>query len=546
MKLHMIICWVAVVCLFAGPHPRLLGSSHREAPAISQTPALDSTDFYFFQSYDPAHIGNNDRTVIISNFHPLQDAFGGPNYFLPNENAIYEIHIDNDADAQEDLTFRFTFQYSPGFRSIATSSGPVEIPLLALDTANFPGDPNLNVIELYNVTLVQAGSSPLTLTNTSFGPTFFTPPPYIGTKTLPNYETVFIPPHIFTLDNLPGGGTGRVFVGQREDPFAVNLGEVFDLINLDPLGPPNGEQDSLRFKNITSIILEVPTSLLTAGGDGSGIIGGWTTAKLPRDRSLIQPAAPSIFSDATHSGPLVQVSRLGNPLFNELLIGLGSKDLFNHSAPANDSQFQDFVTNSTMAAIINREFGTSFPTSSRSDLQQVFLTGVPGLNRPPTVVPAEMLRLNTAIPPVPRNQQDPLGFIGGDNAGFPNGRRPGDDVVDIALRLIGGALTGGSPPLNDGVHVDAMMFADTFPYLNTPIPGSPNCIVCLEIKSSATLPGPFDHVDGPVMVDEATDTVTLQRPAGDRYFFQGVSDVRLRTEIAVDATNVHLQFKRDQ
>jgi hypothetical protein len=315
------------------------------------------------------------------------------------------------------------------------------------------------------------------------------------------------------------------------------LGEVFDLINLDPVGARDAEGDSLSDKNVFSLIMEVPTAALTGGG--GDILGGWTTAHLPRSRSLV--ANPTFEETETVSSDFVQVSRLGMPLVNELLIGLKDKNLFNSSHPSGDAQFLQYVTNPSLATIINNQFGTAIPSSGRQDLVGLFFTGNPGLNQPQGVTPSEMLRLNTAIPPTPRDSQSNLGVLGGDQAGFPNGRRPGDDVVDITLRAVAGRLiqppvATSTLPLTDGVSVDAKAFRDTFPYLNTPLPGSPNTRAWVEVNSTATLRGPFEPVTD---LRAQGQTVTAARPDGPEHYFQIRSDIRLRiTGFTADPSTV--------
>jgi len=261
----------------------------------------------------------------------------------------------------------------------------------------------------------------------------------------------------------------------------------FDLVNIaNPLGPPDGQPSATEDKNITTFALEVPTACLTAGGSGP-VIGGWTTAALPRTRTL--RANPDFKSPTNESGDFVQVSRLGMPLVNEIVIGLKDKNLFNASKPAGDAQFLDYVTNPTLPEILELLFGgagvqapNNFP---RNDLVAAFLTGVEGLNK---LGVSEMQRLNTAIAPTAAAAQNRLGVLAGDNAGFPNGRRPGDDVVDIELRVAMGVLCHAFPgvfctpadapsgglPFTDGTLQDPSQFDSTFPYLRTPIPGSPN------------------------------------------------------------------------
>lgn len=262
----------------------------------------------------------------------------------------------------------------------------------------------------------------------------------------------------------------------------MNLGEAFDLINTNPVGPRNGELNILDDDNITSFALEVPIACLTRPGEP--VIGAWTTASLRQGRLLRSDGG------SKEGGPYAQVSRLGNPLVNELVIGLKDKDKFNSSKPKDDAQFADYVTNPTLPVLINTLFpipATTPPSTPRNDLVQVFLTGVRGLNQPQGVKAAEMLRLNTAIAPTAIAQQKDLGVLANDLAGFPNGRRPIDDVTDIALRAAMGVLNPAGPDhpaaadaVTDGAQLPgaaagqgAVDFQATFPYLNTPIVASP-------------------------------------------------------------------------
>jgi hypothetical protein len=454
-------------------------SSHREAPFITGLPKVDGTDFYMFNSYET---GRDAYVTLIANYVPLQDAYGGPNYFELDDAALYEIHVDNNADAVEDITFQFRF--SSETRGVALSIGGEDVPI-PLKQAGGVGpaaadDANLNVVESYTVDVVRGDrrsgtSEPVSLA--ADGSTVFAKPvDNIGNKTLADY-TVYANDHIYDV-SIPGCGDGRLFVGQRREGFVVNLGEVFDLINTDPLGPPDGEPNTLADKNVTTLAIEVPVTCLV--GPDSGVIGGWTTASV-RQARVINPS-PNMRGPAINGGAYTQVSRLGSPLVNEVVIGLPDKDRFNHSEPVDDGQFALYVTNPTLPALIELLFPaavapTAFP---REDLVAGFLTGVDGLNQPPNVVASEMLRLNTAIPAAPAGSQDPLGVLAGDNAGFPNGRRPGDDVVDIALRVVMGVLLdpavapAGQLPLTDGAYVDDSFFDASFPYLVTPLPGSPN------------------------------------------------------------------------
>jgi hypothetical protein len=263
-------------------------------------------------------------------------------------------------------------------------------------------------------------------------------------------------------------------VGQRDDPFVVNLGPAFDLINLNPLGPVNGGTDDLADANVTSLILELPKSFLTL--PNQPIVGGWTAATLKQVERLL--SAPTYAKPTSNAGPWRQVSRLGSPLVNELVIGLKDKNKFNNSQPNDDAQFADYVTNPTLPELIEVLFGVTAPNLfPRTDLVQVFATGVPGLNANGSF--GEMLRLNTSIPAVPAAQQSNLGVLGGDLAGFPNGRRLGDDVVDMSLRVVMGVLLdpvsapSGQLPYTDGAFVDASAFDSVFPYVKDPFPGAP-------------------------------------------------------------------------
>jgi hypothetical protein len=476
------------------------GSSHREGPGITRTPKLDGTDFYMFRSYEPDRSGN---VTLLANYVPLQDVYGGPNFFTLDPDGLYEIHIDNNGDAREDITFQFRFRQT--YRNIELQVGDraVAVPLINVGGVG-PGagdNANLNVLETYTVTIVRGdrrtGRREAIRNAADLSRTFRKPVDRIGDKSVlandPTAYARYANDHIYPID-IPGCSPGRVFVGQRREGFVVNLAEVFDLINLNPLGPVDGEENVLADKNVTTLALEVPIDCLVAGDP---VIGAWTTASVGKDgdrnaaRDKDRDADGNWKGGATPPGQFTQVSRLSSPLVNELVIGLKDKDRFNGSEPKGDARFADYVTHPTLPLLIQALFGVPAPATPRTDLVQVFLTGVPGLNQPVNVVPAEMLRLNTAVAPVAPASQSPLGVLGGDIAGFPNGRRPGDDVVDIALRAVEGVLVGPDPgPLNDGAFASATvgympdgtltsnpafrLFRDTFPYLQTPISGSPN------------------------------------------------------------------------
>lgn len=439
-----------------------IGSSHREAPLITETPKVDNTDFYMFRSYEA---GREGFVTLIANFQPLQDPYGGPNYFTMDPDAVYSIHIDNDGNSVEDLAFHFRFTNSN--RNIAIPVNGIDVPVPLKNVGPFGTAAqagNNNVREAYSLTTVRNRTDVKPATNLSFGRgnVFLKPSDNIGEKSLPGYAD-YADRHIFRAGLDGCASEARVFVGQRKEGFAVNLGEVFDLINTNPLGPMNGEVNVLADKNVTTIALEVPISCITEGGES--VIGAWSTASLE-----------------TSNGRFTQESRLSAPLVNEVIIGLPDKDKFNNSFPWNDATFARYVTHPTLPELIQAlypsvEAPNQFP---RSDLVAAFLTGVEGLNQPANIRPAEMLRLNTSLAAKPAAAQETLGVLAGDTAGFPNGRRPGDDVVDIALRVAMGALLpqdvapSGQLPFTDGAAVSATEFRSTFPYLNTPIGGSPN------------------------------------------------------------------------
>lgn len=474
--------------------PSAMASSHREAPFITRHPKVDGTDFYMFRSYQD---GRGAYTTIIANYLPLQDPYGGPNYFMLDPDALYEIHIDNNGDAREDLTFQFRFRNTNKNAQFIVGGRPVSIPLVISGAPiTDVNDAQINVRETFTVDVVRGNRRTgvrQPVSNVAGGTTFDKPIDNIGAKSIPNYAA-YAAQHLYAI-NIPGCATpARMFVGQRKDAFVVNLGEIFDLINIEAPAvefDPNAERaarDDLADKNITSFTLEVPTACLLRAGSSDPVIGGWTTASL-RQARLLNPFPRNDEDASREGGPWSQVSRLGMPLVNEVVIGLRDKDRFNASRPAADAQFAGYVTNPTLPALVEALFGpagalapTNFP---RNDLVATFLTGIPGLNRPNNVVAAEMLRLNTSVPPTPASAQNRLGVIGGDNAGFPNGRRPGDDVVDIELRVAMGKLCtlnigcvpadapAGAIRFTDGAFIDAAMFDAVFPYVRTPIPGSP-------------------------------------------------------------------------
>ena len=502
-------------------------SSHREAPSITRSPTVDATDFYVFNSYET---GREGYVTLIANYIPLQDAYGGPNYFALDPAAVYSIHIDNDGDAMPNLSFNFRFSQSlvNEGNGVQLAIGPegnqrmVGVPLKNVGAINSDSSAALNFIENYSVELVN-GTDVSNLMPADGAMQFTKPYDNVGNKTFTSSAAyqAYADQYVYDVA-MPGcDAMSRIFVGQRKDPFVVNLGETFDLVNYVPVegdsapgagdggGFPGGitqsdNNDDLLDKNVTSLAIEVPTACIT--GSGNGVVGAWTTASLPQAR-ILNPNA-TFARPEVNGGALVQVSRLSNPLVNELVIGLADKDKFNSSKPADDGQFADYVTHPSLPALLNILFrdavnstlGTNIEDLApsnfpRLDLVNAFLTGVEGVNQLATVTPSEMLRLNTAIPAKPAAMQSAFGVAGNDLAGFPNGRRPGDDVVDIALRVVMGALchdipVNGTPtnlgycmpedapvgnvPFTDGAPLNATMLNSEFPYLLTPLAGSPN------------------------------------------------------------------------
>jgi len=495
---------LAAVLLAAPPAS---ASSHREAPSIAGNPRVDGTDFYMFNSYES---GRGNFVTIIANYLPLQDAYGGPNYFKLDANALYEIHVDNNGDAREDITFRFQFKNLLKAIALPIGNQMVPIPLTQAGPVSSPNAAALNVNEQFTLNIVRGDRRAGTVsavTNAANGSaTFDKPVDNIGTKTIPDYAG-YAAQHIYNV-NIPGCGMGKVFVGQRQEAFAVNLGVIFDLVNAplevitDPTLINAAAANSIQDKNITTLAVEVPKACLTQGAEP--VIGGWTTASV-RQSQLVNPNPPSGHDTSKrYGGAWVQVSRLAMPLVNEVVIGLPDKDKFNASVPAMDGQFATYVTNPTLPALL--EIALAIPNTAptnlpRLDLVTTFLTGITGVNKPANVVPSEMLRLNTAIAAVPFAMQNRLGIVGNilaggnDNAGYPNGRRPKDDVVDISLVAVMGGLcvangagnTLGFGPacnpsavplgttsfnLHDAVDQAVVPLLPGFPYLNTPNPGA--------------------------------------------------------------------------
>jgi uncharacterized protein DUF4331 len=440
-----------------GP-PGATASSHREAPLISDDPAADNTDVYAFVSPDQPN-----SVTIIANYIPFEDPAGGPNYYRFDPTVRYEIHIDNNGDARDDVTYRFRFR---------TRVGNPNTFLYNTGQVTGLNDPDLNVKQTYSVVRV----TPSGTTELDNG-TLRVAPANIGPRSNPSYD-----PSLGVFD-LPGGR--KVFAGPRDDPFYVDLGSIFDLLGLRPFNafhaiqPPSfaeAGKDGVLNYNTHTIAIQVPKTDLLRAPAADGTIGIYASAS--RERIRILRDNGTVDTD----GPFVQVSRLGNPLINEVVIPLGQKDLWNRSDPKNDAQFLNRYRSPELAGLVNLLYPglPDTPTTGRDDLVAVLLTGVPTLNFTGNTK-ADLLRLNTAVPPAAT--PNPLGALAGDFQGFPNGRRLVDDVTDIEVRAVAcgyGPILAGALGLcnlspnnivGDGVGANENTFLPSFPYVAPPNQG---------------------------------------------------------------------------
>jgi hypothetical protein len=449
-------------------------SSHREAPRIAGLPQYDNTDFYMWVPPDKP-----DTTTIVANVFPFELPPGGPNFYPFATDARYDIHIDNDGNSKADITLRYTF--SSSYQSKDTflyNTGKVT----SLD------DPDLNFRQTYKLeALYHDTNTWKVLANGAR-----VAPSNVGAASMPNYRTL----RDQAVTSLPGGV--KTFAGQCDEMFYVDL-RVFDLLyggDLSEVG-----DDSTAGLNVNCIALQVPTKTLT---DKDPVIGGWSTT-----------------SRRNAGGKWVQVSRLGMPLVNEVVIPLRDKDRFNASRPKDDAQFLKYVTNPEVPRLIQAIYGIKAPATPRNDLVQAFLTGVPGLNQPKNIVPSEQLRLNTSIKPNPKPKR--LGVLDGDTAGFPNGRRLTDDVLDITLQVAEGELVGSPNDLGDAVNKNDVAFSPTFPYVALPKSGSVprkagSNMKSTNVQDTATLvnggSGPSSTDFSPASSDSSVSATDVVLPAG--------------------------------
>ncbi len=410
-------------------------SSHREAPEISKDPVADSSDLYAFVSPD-----DPDTVTIIANYVPLQQPAGGPNFYEFGDDVLYQIFIDNDSDGDADITYQFQFY------TLLTDQGPNDIFLYNTGQIKHLSDATWNRKQFFRVTRIDRWGTRVV------AEWLACPPCNVGANSIPDYASL-------TKQAIHSVGSHTFFAGQRADGFYVDLGSIFDLGELRPFHPDfllkgaaTAGINSLASLNVHSIAMQVPIRDLThrrsqpsTYTDPNATIGVWTTASRQKSRMYSHPH--------DNTGPWMQVSRLGNPLINEVIIPMGQKDYWNTQCPSGDAQFSQYYDHPSLAGLLNVLYPGAFPklaaytadaSNTRPDLDAVLLTGVPplfpGFQNYTGPTKADMLRLNVAIPPTARSAANILGVVGGDNAGFPNGRRVYDDVVSIELKAVAGAL----------------------------------------------------------------------------------------------------------
>src|SRR3954462_723745 len=450
MVLMRRIALIAALIAAAIAVPLSFGSSHREAPLSSIDPTADDTDLYAFKAKDAP-----DSLTVVANWIPFEDPAGGPNFYRFDDRAHYYVNVDNTGDGKADIRYEFKFK---------TKIRNKNSFLYALPGVSSLRDPKLNVLQRYSVVreTFRKGRQTGERTIARGVPVA---PSDVGPKTFPNYGALASA----AVHGLSGGG--KVFSGQREDPFYVDLGTTFDAINFrKATGNSGGGKDDLAGYNVHAIVLQVPKGQVTRDHKpvaspkaGNAVVGVWSSTERKQIRVTRHRRARSHW---------VQVSRLGNPLVNEVVIPLGKKDQFNRTTPDRDAAlYGKYVLNPELAAVMNALFHVNAPEHNRTDIVTALLTGITGvtaIGKKPAA--ADTLKINLGVPPNPNPSR--FGVVGGDNAGFPNGRRLGDDVVDISLRVVAGFLKGNKVPLGDGVDRNDRPFLSGFPYAAPPNPGS--------------------------------------------------------------------------
>jgi uncharacterized protein DUF4331 len=465
MKKCATIIMVLALCLSIPSG--LVASSHREAPITALDRTADVTDWYAFVSYD-----HPDRVTMILNVDPFLEPSNGPNYFPFDPNVLYEMKVDNNQDGVEDVVFQFRFRTEIRQPGVFTGyvGGIAGIP--PITSLDGPGSEGLSLRQTYSVTMIRNG----TATDLTGGKKLVAVPSNVGPRTMPDYESLFRQ-GIFEL------GTGvRVFAGTVDDPFFIDLGAAFDSLNfrmgvggvltpaVDADDAHNYAPDAVAGFNVNAIVLEVPITMLTVDGkrhgpgDKQAVIG--TYGSTSRRRLTVRRSPNPLLT----SGQFQQVQREGNSLINELIIGTGSKDRFSMDDPRNDGQFANFFLDPLLAQVF-ASIGIPVPSAPRTDLLplvQYMAPICPGCGPKDAGPVADLMRLNTGIPPTPVGQQKRLGFLAGDLAGYPNGRRLIDDVVDISSRAVAGILADPSrfgTAVGDGVQLNPEGYGSTFPYV---------------------------------------------------------------------------------
>jgi len=485
-----------VLSLLIAVPPGAFASSHREAPITALDHTADITDFYAFVSYD-----HPDRVTFIMNVDPFLQPSNGPNYFPFDPSIVYQIKIDNIQNAMPAIVFSFKFQTNilapgvftgfvgagGGINAPANSPAPVApgTPIVppAITSLTGAGAAGLSLQQTFSVSYTRHGRTvPLSNVN---GDPLIAVPSNAGPRTMPNYDALAAQ-GVYSLQGVDGATNIRVFAGTVADPFFIDLGAAFDSLNFrsgagggvltqaqDADNYLNLAPNAVAGFNVNTIAIEVPITLLTSDGaihastDPKGTIGAWATTSRPQFTIRHSPAA------VESSGQLAQIQRLGNPLVNELVIGTGSKDFWSMSQPVNDAQFANYDLDPLLARVFNAVYGINIPTPPRTDLLPLVIYAPPIAPKGTPAGPiADMLRLNTGVPPTPSSSRSRMGLIAGDPAGFPNGRRLTDDVVDIAARVVGGGILSPGfdiAPNNligDGVNAPDVPPQETFPYVH--------------------------------------------------------------------------------